>query len=445
MPNTLDQFTEATTIEDGDLFHLKRGTGTNTDQKVSSQVLKAAMQSSQPGTVYGSVLLSGSVTWISGLSYDISPLSYIIDGTAYSSAADTVTLSAAHATLDRIDVLYADTSGLVGVVAGTASANPAKPELDRSTQLELTFVSVPATATTPENTGATLLYGENVGDTAEWDATESTAGARIDVADTADPYAGTVDIAFAAAANGDTLTLTSGSAGTLLSLGDMDALETHIKVTTWGNKQLQVAFFYGVTRVSSWVNIANGTFGFDSSSTAAYQTVNIPKSAFNFTGALADSMQFVVAKGGGTITAKLDQVRIQTGGSITVINVSQGLTESDLINQVRTWNVQQAFGNGTLTDGATITWDLDADPIATITLGGNRTLNFINARAGGTYLLRVIQDGTGSRTLTWNAGILWPDATDPTLTTTASGEDVFSFAAFDSTNLYGFTGGQAFG
>ncbi len=41
--------------------------------------------------------------------------------------------------------------------------------------------------------------------------------------------------------------------------------------------------------------------------------------------------------------------------------------------------------------------------------------------------LLIIQDGTGSRTLTWNAVYEFKDDTAPTLTTTASKGDVFVF------------------
>ena len=45
-----------------------------------------------------------------------------------------------------------------------------------------------------------------------------------------------------------------------------------------------------------------------------------------------------------------------------------------------------------------------------------------------TYIsVLVIQDGTGSRTLTWNAMFEFKDDTAPTLTTTASKGDLFTF------------------
>jgi len=82
----------------------------------------------------------------------------------------------------------------------------------------------------------------------------------------------------------------------------------------------------------------------------------------------------------------------------------------------------------TLTDGATIAWDLSTEPEATVTLAGNRTLsNPTNQVAGGIYHLRVVQDGTGSRTLTYGSLYNFGTAGTPTLTTTAAAEDVLTF------------------
>jgi len=54
----------------------------------------------------------------------------------------------------------------------------------------------------------------------------------------------------------------------------------------------------------------------------------------------------------------------------------------------------------------------------------------------GTYILHVIQGGSGSYTLTWNSVFKWPAGVAPTLTTTVGARDVMSFFS-DGTNLYG--------
>jgi len=87
------------------------------------------------------------------------------------------------------------------------------------------------------------------------------------------------------------------------------------------------------------------------------------------------------------------------------------------------------IAEATLTDGATIAWDVSTSPVAKVTLGGNRTLSApTNAINSGQYIaLLVIQDGTGSRTLAWNAVYEFKDDTAPTLTTTGGQGDLFTF------------------
>jgi len=76
----------------------------------------------------------------------------------------------------------------------------------------------------------------------------------------------------------------------------------------------------------------------------------------------------------------------------------------------------------TLTDGATITWDAQTAYNARVVLGGNRTLDITNPQAGDYYTITVVQDGTGSRTLTLPGG----------------GSAVLNSSANDSTTLTGY-------
>ena len=86
------------------------------------------------------------------------------------------------------------------------------------------------------------------------------------------------------------------------------------------------------------------------------------------------------------------------------------------------------FPEATLTDASTIAWDTQASPVAKVTLTDNRTLGAgTNAVAGQFVSLLVIQDGTGSRTLSFNAVYEFTEDTAPLLTTTASKGDLFVF------------------
>ena len=93
------------------------------------------------------------------------------------------------------------------------------------------------------------------------------------------------------------------------------------------------------------------------------------------------------------------------------------------------------------TDGATVTFDLDVSNTHTVTLGGNRTLALSNADVGQKFIIRLVQDGTGSRTVTWFSTIKWPGGVTPTLTTTANKTDVFGFICTSANNYDGFVVG----
>ena len=103
------------------------------------------------------------------------------------------------------------------------------------------------------------------------------------------------------------------------------------------------------------------------------------------------------------------------------------LTASDIQNDTIT-SAKLSYAEATLTDQATITWNAETQDVCKVTLGDNRTLAApTNGSTGQFISILVIQDGTGSRTLTWNAVYEFKDDTAPTLTTTASKGDVFIF------------------
>lgn len=101
-----------------------------------------------------------------------------------------------------------------------------------------------------------------------------------------------------------------------------------------------------------------------------------------------------------------------------------------------TVTINANIANQILTDGATINWDASLGSVATVTLGGNRAIAAPSNLKIGTYILHVVQDGSGGRTLTWNSVFKWPAGVAPVLTSTANRRDLFSFVC-DGTNLYG--------
>ncbi|UPT53197.1 fiber protein [Synechococcus phage Ssp-JY42] len=89
--------------------------------------------------------------------------------------------------------------------------------------------------------------------------------------------------------------------------------------------------------------------------------------------------------------------------------------------------IYDALAEVTLIDATTVAVDMSTFINAKVTLGGNRTLgNPTNAKPGQTGRIRVIQDGTGSRTLAFSSN--WKrQGGAPTLTTTAAAYDVIVY------------------
>jgi len=136
---------------------------------------------------------------------------------------------------------------------------------------------------------------------------------------------------------------------------------------------------------------------------------------FQVTNAGATESYISSADGGATT--------IYYGGNSKLATTSTGI---DVTGQVL---ADKAYiAEATLTDGATINWDMSTQSVAKVTLGGNRTLAApTNGSTGQFASLLVIQDGTGSRTLTWNAVYEFASDTAPTLTTTGGQGDLFVF------------------
>jgi hypothetical protein len=124
-------------------------------------------------------------------------------------------------------------------------------------------------------------------------------------------------------------------------------------------------------------------------------------------------------------------------GDVVGTTDTQGLTNKTLTNPTVTNYVETPF---TANSSTAITLDLTNGTVQIITLTGNATITMPTATSGKSFVLFLKQDATGSRTVTWST-VKWPSGTAPTITSTASKQDIFSFFA-DGTNWYGVTVGQ---
>jgi len=107
------------------------------------------------------------------------------------------------------------------------------------------------------------------------------------------------------------------------------------------------------------------------------------------------------------------------------------------LSVANTWTAGQRAEITALTDGATITPDLNDSNNFSVTLGGNRTIaNPTNITAGQSGSIFISQDGSGSRTVSWGSYWDWGAGTAPTLSTGASQIDRIDYVVRSATSIH---------
>ena len=142
---------------------------------------------------------------------------------------------------------------------------------------------------------------------------------------------------------------------------------------------------------------------------------------------------------GAVTTAKISDSAVTTAkiANSAITGAKADSSAISLLGTAQEYTRTHNFNATTLTDAASISWDLSQNQVAKVTLEDNRTLsNPTNAVDGAVYILVVKQDGTGGRTLSFSSDYKFSGGTAPTLTTAASKADVITFVC-EGTALLG--------
>jgi hypothetical protein len=141
-------------------------------------------------------------------------------------------------------------------------------------------------------------------------------------------------------------------------------------------------------------------------------------------------------KGAGTINATgfyLNGTALPTAAYATAAQYRANTSSLTL----QTDAVWSAAAEVTLTDAATITVDMSTFINAVVTLGGNRTLgNPTNEKVGQSGVIRIVQDATGSRTLSYGTDWEFAGGTAPTLSTAANTQDLLFYHVIATDRIY---------
>ena len=158
-------------------------------------------------------------------------------------------------------------------------------------------------------------------------------------------------------------------------------------------------------------------------------------------GAVTLAGTLAVANGGtNAVTASITSFNNITGYTASgatgttstnlVFSTSPTLTTPTLTNPTITAYLETA--PAIVNSSTTQTIALASGTVLSYTLTGNCTFTMPATTNGTSFIVRLIQDATGSRTATFT-GVKWPGGTVPTITTTAStGVDILSFVCIAS-------------
>jgi hypothetical protein len=136
-----------------------------------------------------------------------------------------------------------------------------------------------------------------------------------------------------------------------------------------------------------------------------------------------------------TKTVTVDNVLDSTAIGSTVQGFDADTAKTDV---AQTFTASQRGEITTLTSGSTVTPDFAASNNFTLTLGENLTIaNPTNLVVGQSGSIFLIQDGTGSRTITWGSYFDWAGGSPPDISSDAGYVDRLDYIVRTTTSIHG--------
>lgn len=344
----------------------------------------------------GNAILEGSFYWLQDYDYYAEVSDYIIAGVRYQNVviANPVTLTAAHATLDRFDVLVVNDVGTITAIAGVPAADPTIPDIDEDTQVLLGIILVTANTTAPIGILNELVYDENlqvVG--GEWD---TSSGANVTLDSSAEAESGSVSIFFNNASRGNYARFVNDVSfdGTQLS-----NLVFKIKLDNnpgQGQSIRMILYNSASPFFNTIVNMVDGDFGLDTSDLTNWQTIIIPGNVLGVSGSQYDTFEISNRRNGASF--HIDNIITQEGTIPTaVVGDLQAVTD---IGSVTTNNI-------TLDGGSMIINELGSNSTPSYDSGlyVNKSYSESGVKVGSEFLVDKTDGAVGDYTYSGKFGL----------------------------------------
>lgn len=185
------------------------------------------------------------------------------------------------------------------------------------------------------------------------------------------------------------------------------------------------------------LTVATSGRGFDGTTAIAFDagdkaSIRITASTLNDVALNSDNLSGLVTP--ATARTNLGIVPGDGTGEFVTGDVLKGTS--------RQFTTQQSIATETVAYAASLSWDMQASPVAEVTLTGSvTTLTPSNFENGGWYTLRLVQGGSGSYTVSWPASFDWGTAGAPALSTAVGSMDIITIHATASKLMAGWAVG----
>lgn len=318
---------------------------------------------------------------------------------------------------------------VAGQYGGTGVANTGKTitlggNLVTSGAFAVTFtlsnttnVTLPTSGTLITNTVATLSSLTSVGTigTGVWQGTAVGAG-----------FGGT---GIASYAVGDILYASAST--TLSKLADV---ATGKVLCSGGVTTAPSWCTFTITNATGTLGIANGGTGLTTTPTDGQLLVGkTATNAYVQATLTGTANRVTVTNGSGTITLATPQdIAIASAVQFGRLGLGGG---PDATAALYAQGVRKVYYLDDGNSGTAKTIDLSTGDYRKLTMTGNCTLTLNNPITNTVYTFWLVQDGVGSRTMTWPGTVKWTGGSAPTLTVTAAKRDQIE-CFWDGTNYY---------
>lgn len=303
---TIDEVLSAGNVTTHEIIHADGTTDQSsaTIGQVKELILSSEFEDTDLGLISGGVVQWSEV----GYEYNVSTAVIKYNGDLYTIPYDDVVLDPSDVTLDRLDIIYVNSTGFYKET-GIPSATPVKPQVPNpETDIELTVIFVGADTDFPENVDTSIIFNENL----EWVVSSISTTGTYNPNSTSTPFIGTKSLELSDLHTGNFELRFVRDSDFLVSDYDSLSFQLHLKESFPTQSNIKVRFYNSANQIVSKTLSAS----FQRITTGQYQYVSFPISEFAFTATTARSMRIYWTPGSSTITNDgffLDLIRLQGG------------------------------------------------------------------------------------------------------------------------------------